>query len=235
MVLVRHGASAPAVPGEPFAPGGRPRRSAACPGGRAAGAGRIGSARRRGTGRSFRHAAPAHGADRCPARRAIAGKPDRRTEPREVYLGDGPGRRAAHPRRARRSDPQAGAARRSAGTAFHNVRADGWSLPSAWRRACDDHRGRDGPGSLGGGLRPRLESIGELCRQATGSRPFAFLHADNASITRLVVLEDRRRLLRSFNDTAHLAALQGYARATPIRSSRPSISTTEPASGSAPS
>ncbi len=91
-----------------------------------------------------------------------------------------------------------------------------------------------GPGALAaafvhGGV------IGELCRQATGSRPFAFLHADNASITRLVVLGDGRRLLRCFNDTAHLAAVHGYARSTPIRSSRPSISTTEPASGSAPS
>jgi 2,3-bisphosphoglycerate-dependent phosphoglycerate mutase len=77
--------------------------------------------------------------------------------------------------------------------------------------------------------------IGELCRQATGSRPFAFLHADNASITRLAVLPDGRRLLRCFNDTAHLAGVHGYARSTPIRSSRPSISTTETASGSAPS
>jgi probable phosphoglycerate mutase len=46
--------------------------------------------------------------------------------------------------------------------------------------------------------------IGEACRQATGSRPFAFVHADNASVTRLVVLGDGRWLLRSFNDTAHL-------------------------------
>ncbi|HEX2084983.1 MAG TPA: histidine phosphatase family protein [Solirubrobacteraceae bacterium] len=46
--------------------------------------------------------------------------------------------------------------------------------------------------------------IGEACRQATGSRPFAFIHADNASLTRLVVFGDGRWLLRSFNDTAHL-------------------------------
>jgi 2,3-bisphosphoglycerate-dependent phosphoglycerate mutase len=48
--------------------------------------------------------------------------------------------------------------------------------------------------------------IGEICRQATSSRPFAFVHADNASLSRLVVFGDRRWLLRSFNDTAHLAA-----------------------------
>jgi 2,3-bisphosphoglycerate-dependent phosphoglycerate mutase len=47
--------------------------------------------------------------------------------------------------------------------------------------------------------------IGELARQASGSRPFAFVHADNASLTRLVVLPDGDWLLRSFNDTAHLA------------------------------
>jgi 2,3-bisphosphoglycerate-dependent phosphoglycerate mutase len=46
--------------------------------------------------------------------------------------------------------------------------------------------------------------IGELCRQATASRAFAFVHADNCSISRLVVLPGGRRLLRSFNDTAHL-------------------------------
>ena len=47
--------------------------------------------------------------------------------------------------------------------------------------------------------------IGEACRQATESRPFAFVHADNGSLTRLVILPGARWLLRSFNDTAHLA------------------------------
>jgi probable phosphoglycerate mutase len=46
--------------------------------------------------------------------------------------------------------------------------------------------------------------IGEICRQATGSRPFAFVHADNGSLTRLIVLPNNKWLLRSFNDTAHL-------------------------------
>jgi probable phosphoglycerate mutase len=47
--------------------------------------------------------------------------------------------------------------------------------------------------------------IGEICRQATDSRPFAFVHSDNGSLTRLVVLPGGAWLLRSFNDTAHLA------------------------------
>lgn len=49
--------------------------------------------------------------------------------------------------------------------------------------------------------------VGEVCRQATRSRPFAFIHADNGSLTRLVVLPGGRWLLRSFNDIAHLGAL----------------------------
>jgi 2,3-bisphosphoglycerate-dependent phosphoglycerate mutase len=60
-----------------------------------------------------------------------------------------------------------------------------------------------GPGGVGvavlhGGV------IGELCRQVTLSRPFAFIHADNCSITRIVQFPTGHRLLRNFNDTAHL-------------------------------
>jgi probable phosphoglycerate mutase len=53
--------------------------------------------------------------------------------------------------------------------------------------------------------------IGEVCRQATGSRPFAFVHADNGSLTRLVVLENGRWLLRCFNDISHLSVRTGAA------------------------
>jgi probable phosphoglycerate mutase len=51
--------------------------------------------------------------------------------------------------------------------------------------------------------------IGELCRQATDSRPFAFVHADNGSISRIVIRPDGRWLLRSFNDISHLAITTG--------------------------
>jgi 2,3-bisphosphoglycerate-dependent phosphoglycerate mutase len=47
--------------------------------------------------------------------------------------------------------------------------------------------------------------IGELCRQATGSRPLAFAHSDNGSITRVVVGGDGTWVLRGFNDTSHLS------------------------------
>jgi probable phosphoglycerate mutase len=46
--------------------------------------------------------------------------------------------------------------------------------------------------------------IGELTRQATGAPRLAFVHAENTSITRIVVFADGRWLLRGFNDTAHL-------------------------------
>jgi len=49
--------------------------------------------------------------------------------------------------------------------------------------------------------------IGELCRQASGSRALAFTHADNGSITRLIVFPDGRLWLRSFNESGHLDAL----------------------------
>ena len=45
--------------------------------------------------------------------------------------------------------------------------------------------------------------IGQALALASGSRPFAFLSADNASISRLVVIE-QRWIVRGFNDTAHL-------------------------------
>jgi len=46
--------------------------------------------------------------------------------------------------------------------------------------------------------------IGQLCAMATESRPFAFIHADNGSILRLIVHGDGTWLLRSFNETRHL-------------------------------
>jgi probable phosphoglycerate mutase len=51
--------------------------------------------------------------------------------------------------------------------------------------------------------------IGELCRQAADSRPFAFVHADNGSISRIVVRGEDPWLLLSFNDTAHLTVTTG--------------------------
>jgi probable phosphoglycerate mutase len=46
-------------------------------------------------------------------------------------------------------------------------------------------------------------AIGEILAQATGSEPFAFLGADNASISKIVVTEGRW-VVRGYNDTSHL-------------------------------
>jgi probable phosphoglycerate mutase len=46
--------------------------------------------------------------------------------------------------------------------------------------------------------------IAEACRQVTGSQAFAFLYAENGSVTRIMRLPSRRWALISFNDTAHL-------------------------------
>ncbi len=46
-------------------------------------------------------------------------------------------------------------------------------------------------------------AIGEILAQATQSEPFAFLGADNASISKIVVSAERW-VLREYNDTSHL-------------------------------
>ena len=46
--------------------------------------------------------------------------------------------------------------------------------------------------------------IGEACRQATDSRPFAFVHAENCSLSRIIVWADGGLTLRGFNDVSHL-------------------------------
>ena len=43
--------------------------------------------------------------------------------------------------------------------------------------------------------------IGELCRQATASRPFAFIWSDNGGVSRLAILPDGAWRLRAFNET----------------------------------
>ncbi len=53
--------------------------------------------------------------------------------------------------------------------------------------------------------------IGQALAIASGSRPFAFIGADNGSISRLVV-SGERWFVRGFNDTAHLETAPGGAR-----------------------
>ncbi len=53
--------------------------------------------------------------------------------------------------------------------------------------------------------------IGEACRIATDSRPFAFVHADNASLTRIVIQPGEKWTLLRFNDVSHLSLVPGPA------------------------
>jgi len=46
-------------------------------------------------------------------------------------------------------------------------------------------------------------AIGEIMAQASGSTPFAFINADNASLSRIVVTPERW-IVRGYNDIAHL-------------------------------
>lgn len=46
--------------------------------------------------------------------------------------------------------------------------------------------------------------IGHLLHHASGSQPFAFLGADNASISEIVVTAEGQQIVRRFNDSTHL-------------------------------
>jgi 2,3-bisphosphoglycerate-dependent phosphoglycerate mutase len=206
-VLVRHGASAAAVPGEPFeslegqsdpplAPEGERQAKAV--------ARRLASETFAGLfvtplRRTQQTAAP--------LAEAIGVEPVVVPELREVMLGEWEGGELRI--RAANRDP----------LFFEVMEAERWdAIPGAepaeefaervlagLDKVVDaTGRGASAVAVVHGGV------IGELARQATRSRPFAFLHSDNTSITRLVVFADGRKLLRSFNDTAHLEDHSGF-------------------------
>ena len=52
--------------------------------------------------------------------------------------------------------------------------------------------------------------ISEACSQVTSSTPFAFLYAENGSLTRLMRLPSGKWALLAFNDTAHLPGRNGH-------------------------
>jgi probable phosphoglycerate mutase len=71
------------------------------------------------------------------------------------------------------------------------------------RRGMDELLAALAPGETAA-LFTHAGTIGEICRQATGSRAFAFMGVENASISRLVILADGTWKLRTFNEVAHL-------------------------------
>ena len=203
VILVRHGASAPAVPGQPFplldghgdpplAPEGEAQAERVAE--RLAGEGLSGLFVTT-LSRTHRTAAP------LAARTGL--EPVVVPDLREVSLGEWEG--GEFRIRMAQGDP----------IAIQAVTEQRWEvIPGAETMASLAERVRAGVLAIVAGCGPdaRVAAIvhggviGEVCRQATGSRPFAFVHSDNGSITRLVVLGDGTWLLRSFNDTAHLAS-----------------------------
>ncbi|HEX6389470.1 MAG TPA: histidine phosphatase family protein [Solirubrobacteraceae bacterium] len=204
VILVRHGASEPAVPGVPFAVrdghadpaladprGVEPARRAAA---RLAGE-EIHALFTTGLTRTEQTAAPIADAT------GLAAQAEQRL--REVHLGEWEGgefrirMQSGDPAALRvlteqrwdvipGAEPTADFAARVKAGFEEVVRATG-----AGRRAV---------AVVHGGV------IGELCREATDSRPFAFVHAENCSISRVVVFGTGHWLLRVFNETTHLSA-----------------------------
>lgn len=212
IVLVRHGASADAIPGRPFpltdghgdpplSPAGERQAGAVA---ERLGAEPIGALFVTGLARTVQTAAP------LAERLGLA--PVEVPELREVKLGDWEG--GEFRIRVQSGDP----------LAMRAIAEESWELiPGAETMGALADRVRAGVAAIVDRAGPDASAaavvhggvIGELCRQATGSRPFAFIHSDNCSISRIVVLPDGRWLLRTFNDVAHLAALDGATSATP--------------------
>jgi probable phosphoglycerate mutase len=202
VILVRHGASAPAVPGEPFPlldghgdpPLAQPEGVAQA----AAIADRLAGEALAGvfvtTLRRTHETA-------LPLARRTGLEPVVVPELREVSLGEWEG--GEFRIRMAEGDP----------VALLAVAEERWEvIPGAETMASLAERVRAGVEAVAAAAGPDVSVaaivhggvIGEACRQATDSRPFAFVHSDNGSLTRLIVLPDRSWLLRSFNDTAHL-------------------------------
>jgi probable phosphoglycerate mutase len=202
LILVRHGASAPAVPGEPFplldghgdpplAPEGEAQAEAVAE--RLAGEG-LHALFVTTLQRTQRTAAPLSERTGLP----LAVVPDLA----EVRLGEWEG--GEFRIRVADGDP----------VALQAIAEERWEvIPGAETMESLARRVRAGIEAIVALAGPDVRVaaivhggvIGEVCRQATDSRPFAFVHSDNGSITRLVVLPGGRWLLRSFNDTTHLA------------------------------
>jgi probable phosphoglycerate mutase len=122
---------------------------------------------------------------------------------REVHLGD---RETGFNAQALKPDP----------LAARLFEAGRWDvIPNAEDMDRFAERVRRGMAMLAGAVGPDRTGvavthagvIAEACRQVTQSHAFAFLYAENGSLTRLLRLGSGRWALRSFNDTAHLAAV----------------------------
>lgn len=205
IVLVRHGASRPAEPGVPFpVVDGHADPPLEDPTG-VAQAERV-AARLAAPGAEEIHALFTTGLTRttqtaAPLAAALGLEPEPVHGLREVFLGDWEG--GEFRIRMQEGDPHA----------MRVLTEQRWDvIPNAEspetfgarvRAGVEEIVERVGPGRravafVHGGV------IGEVCREATDSRPFAFVHADNCSVSSVVVFATGHWLLRGFNDTSHL-------------------------------
>jgi probable phosphoglycerate mutase len=201
LIVVRHGASAPAVPGEPFALVGGHSDPPLAPEGEA----QAVAVAERLAGEPLRamFVTPLQRTAQtaAPLARAAGLAPQVVEDLREVHLGEWEG--GEYRMRIAERDP----------VAMRALMEERWdvipgaepmdSLAERVRTGLDRVFAATGEGGtavavLHGGV------IGEVCRQVTRSRPFAFIHADNGSITRVLQFPTGHRILRSFNDIAHL-------------------------------
>jgi probable phosphoglycerate mutase len=201
IVIVRHGASAAAVPDEPFPLIGGHSDPPLSPEGREQALAVGARLAQQKFGAVFVTPLRRTAETAAPLCEAMGIEPVVLEELREVHLGELEGGefriRSAH------GDPLI---RR----VFSEQRWD--VIPGAEPMHALSRRVRDGVARIvaavgpGGVAAAVLHGgvIGELCRQATGSRALAFVHVDNASVSRLVVFPSGRWLLHSFNDTTHL-------------------------------
>jgi probable phosphoglycerate mutase len=202
VILVRHGASAPAVPGEPFPlldGHGDPPLAAEGEAQALAVAERLANA-----GLAALYVTPLRrtAETAAPLAQRTGLQPQVVPDLREVLLGEWEG--GEFRIRMAEGDP----------VALRAVTEERWEvIPGAETMESLAARVRAGVEAVVASAGPDVAVaavvhggvIGEACRQATGSRPFAFVHADNGSLTRLVVHPSGPWLLRTFNDTAHLA------------------------------
>jgi probable phosphoglycerate mutase len=202
VILVRHGASAPAIPGQPFPlldGHGDPPLS---PEGEAQARRVAAHLGREDLSALFVTTLQRTHQTAEPLARLTGLEPIVVPDLREVSLGEWEG--GEFRIRMAEGDP----------VALQAVAEERWEvIPGAETMEALAERVRAGLEAIVSGVGPDVRVvaivhggvIGEICRLATDSRRFAFVHSDNGSISRLVVLPGGGLLLRSFNDTAHLA------------------------------